>query len=97
MCFRRTEKGVSVFGLRQSPVLKGEPQEARGRQARVPAGGIPVRHLRTGVLFTELSNDAHLHVPQDSAHDAVAASTASRAPASHHSFRRQVLVSDIRR
>lgn len=94
---RRTEKGVPVLGLRQSAVLEGEPEEARGRQARVQTGGVPVRHMRTGVLFAKLADDAHLHVPQDAAHDAVAAAASSRAPAAHHTLRRQVLVFDIQR
>lgn len=78
-------------------MLEGEPEKARGRQARVPAGGVPVRYMRTSVLFAELADDAHLHLPQDAAHDAAAAAAASRAPAAHHALRRQVLVSDTRR
>lgn len=94
---RRTEKSVPVLGLRQSAVLKSQPEKARGRQARVQTRGVPVCHMRTGVLFAELADDAHLHVPQDAAHHAVAASAAPRAPAALHSFRRQILVFDIQR
>jgi hypothetical protein len=94
---RRTEKGVPVLGLRQGAVLEGEPEEARGRQARVQARGVPVRHMRARVLLAELADDAHLHVPQDAAHDAATATTASRAPAAVHALRRQILVFDIQR
>lgn len=97
VCAYRTEKGVPVSGVRQSVVLKSEPEEARGGQARVPTRGVPVCHMRTGVLFAKLADDAHLHVPQDEAHDAVAAAAAPRAPAAHHALRHQVLVSDTKR
>lgn len=93
----RTEKGVPVLGLRQSVMFESEPEEARGRQARVQARGVPVRYLRTGVLFSKLADDAHLYVPQDAAHDAVAAATAPRTPTTYHPLRRQVLVFDIQR
>jgi len=83
--------------LKQSVVLESESEEARGRQARVQTGGVPVRHMRTGVLFAQLTDDAYLHIPQDAAHDAVAATTASCASATLHPLRRQVLVFDIQR
>lgn len=86
-----------MLGLRQGVVLESEPEEARGGQARVQTRGVPVRHMRARVLFAELADDAHLHVPQDAAHDAVAAAATPRAPAADHALRRQVLVFDIQR
>lgn len=86
-----------MLGLRQSVVLESEPEEARGRQARVQTRGVPVRHMRARLLFAKLADDAHLHVPQDAAHDAAAATAASRATATIHALRRQILVFDIQR
>lgn len=62
-CVRRNEKSVPVPCLWQSVVLESESEEARGRQARVQTGRVPVRHMRTGVLFAQLTDDAYLHIP----------------------------------
>lgn len=50
--------------MRESVVLEGVAEEAYRRQARGAPGGIQVHDMREGLLFPELANDPHLHVPQ---------------------------------
>lgn len=50
--------------MRESIVLKGVFETAHRGQARGEARGVPLHHLRAGVLLAQLAHDAHIHLPQ---------------------------------
>lgn len=53
--------------MREGTVLESVSEAARRRQARREAGGVPVHDMRKGILFEELPDDAHIHLPQNEA------------------------------
>lgn len=57
------EETVRLSAVWQGVVLEGIPEATHRRQARRTPGGIPLHHLRAGLLFAQLTDDAHLHVP----------------------------------
>lgn len=50
--------------MREGSVLEGVAEAAYRRQARREAGGVSVHDMRKGILFEELPDDAHIHLPQ---------------------------------
>lgn len=63
-CRLFAQETVLVPAVRQSAVLESVAEASHRRQARRTPGGVPLHHLRAGLLFAQLTHDAHLHVSQ---------------------------------
>lgn len=50
--------------MREGIVLKGVPEAAFRRQTLWEARGVPMHHLREGILLEELADDPYIHLPQ---------------------------------